>query len=150
MHIGDFLAAGDVAVDVRTPDKLRLLRELSQRAAARLKLDADRIARAIFDREQLGSTGMGGGIALPHARIEEVNAAFGMLVRLRRPIDFESVDGKPVDLVFLLLLPTKADGEQLNALASVARKLRNPETTASVRRARDGTEAHRAIVEGDG
>jgi PTS system nitrogen regulatory IIA component len=146
MHIRDFLAAGDVAVDVRTPDKVRLLQELSQRAAARLKLDPDRIARAILDREQLGSTGMGGGIAIPHARFDEVKAAFGMLVRLRRPIDFESVDGKPVDLVFLLLLPARAEGEQLNALASVARRLRDSAVLDALRHAGDQESFYRAFV----
>jgi len=146
MHIGDFLASGDVAIGVRAADKVRLLRELSQRAAARLKLDPDRVARAILDREQLGSTGMGGGIAIPHARIEEVKAAFGMLARLRRPIDFESVDGKRVDLVFLLLLPTKAEGEQLNVLATVARRLRDPAVLEQLRNADDQASCYRAFV----
>ena len=146
MHIREFLSPGDVAIDVRTSDKVRLLRELSQRAAARLKLDPDRVARAILDREQLGSTGMGGGIAIPHARIEDVKAAFGVLVRLRRPIDFESVDGKPVDLVFLLLLPAKAEGEQLNVLAMVARRLRDAAVLEELRRAGDQASFYRAFA----
>jgi nitrogen PTS system EIIA component len=137
MRIRDFLAADDVAIDVRASDKVRLLTELSQRAAGRLKLPADRVVRAILDREELGSTGVGGGIALPHARMEEVRAAFGLLARLRRPIAFEAVDGKPVDLVFLLLLSTKTEGEQLNVLATVARRLRDPTILDELRRAND-------------
>jgi nitrogen PTS system EIIA component len=146
MPIRDFLSPGDVAIAVRAPDKVRLLQELSNQAAARLKLDPDRVARAILDREQLGSTGMGGGIAIPHARIEDVKAAFGMLTRLRRPIDFESVDGKPVDLVFLLLLPAKAEGEQLNVLATVARRLRDPAVLQQLRNADDQASCYRVFV----
>jgi len=146
MRIRDFLAAGDVAIDVRTSDKVHLLRELSQRAAGRLKLSPDRVVRAILDREELGSTGVGGGIALPHARIEEVKAAFGLLTRLRRPIEFEAVDGKPVDLVFLLLLPTKAEGEQLNVLATVARRLRDAAVLDDLRRAGDAQSLYQAFA----
>jgi PTS system nitrogen regulatory IIA component len=76
-------------------------------------------------REELGSTGTGGGVALPHARIQGLNRSFGILARLNKPIDFEAIDGRPVDLVFLLLLPSNPVGEQLKALASVARKFRD-------------------------
>jgi PTS system nitrogen regulatory IIA component len=146
MRIRDFLAAADVAIDVRASDKVQLLRELSQRAAGRLDLPADRVVRAILDREGLGSTGVGGGIALPHARLEEVKAAFGLLARLRRPIEFEAVDGKPVDLVFLLLLPAKTEGEQLNVLATVARRLRDAAVLDQLRRAGDPQGLYQAFA----
>ncbi len=97
-------------------------------------------------REELGSTGVGGGVALPHARFHQVDKPIGMLLRLRKPIEFDAVDGEPVDIVFLLLLPESPDGEQLGALASIARKLRKPEITAALRGARDSAEMYRTLA----
>ena len=146
MEIEDFLAASQVTIGMRASDKRDLLKELARRAAAALALDADPIASALLQREQLGSTGTGGGIAIPHARVAGVGKPFGMLVRLAKPIDFDSIDGKPVDIVFLLLLPAGAQGEQLNALASVARKLRDVEVLRKVRGAREGNALYHALV----
>jgi PTS system nitrogen regulatory IIA component len=98
-------------------------------------LAPERIAAEILRREELGSTGTGGGVAIPHARIQGLNRSFGILARLNRPIDFEAIDGRPVDLVFLLLLPANPVGEQLKALASVARKLRDPACLRDLRSA---------------
>jgi nitrogen PTS system EIIA component len=103
-----------------------LLQELAHRAATSLNLAAEQISGEILKREALGSTGTGGGVAIPHARTQGLHRSFGILARLNKPIDFEAIDGRPVDLVFLLLLPANPAGEQLNALASVARKLRDP------------------------
>jgi PTS system nitrogen regulatory IIA component len=146
MQIADFLASDNVLCDVRASDKERLLGELTGRAANALRLDAASLADAIAKREQLGSTGMGDGIAIPHARIAALSKPFGVLARLRRPIDFAAIDGRPVDIVFLLLLPATPPGEQLTALASVARKLRDAETVARLRRARDAAEMCRAVL----
>jgi nitrogen PTS system EIIA component len=85
-------------------------------------------------------------VAIPHARFQEINKPFGMLVRLRKPIDFDAVDGKPVDTVFLLLLPEAADGGQLSALASIARKLRNPTITTALRGVRDCAEMYQVLT----
>ena len=137
MRISDFLALADVAVDIRASDKGQLLRGLAQKCAPALELPADLIAGELLKREELGSTGMGGGIAIPHARIQAVAKPFGILVKLRQPIDFDAIDGLPVDLVFLLLLPTSPQGEQLDALASVARKLRSTSALARMRQAKD-------------
>ena len=128
------------------PNKVGLLRELSQQAAESLKLDGEAVARAILKREELGSTGTGGGVALPHARIEAVEKPFGLLACLRKAIAFDAIDQKPVDIVFLLLLPATAAGEQLNALAAVARKLRNPVIAERLRHAPGNAEAYRAFV----
>jgi PTS system nitrogen regulatory IIA component len=125
MDIKEFLALSDTLIDVRASDKMRLLQELTRRAATVLDLPAERISTEILKREELGSTGTGGGVALPHARIQGLNRSFGILARLNKPIDFEAIDGRPVDLVFLLLLPSNPVGEQLKALASVARKFRD-------------------------
>jgi PTS system nitrogen regulatory IIA component len=146
MAIKDFLAAEHVLVDVEASDKQGLLRDLAARAAAALDLPADRICGELLKREKLGSTGTGAGIAIPHARYRELSKPFGLFSRLARPIDFQSIDGQPVDLVLMLLLPASAERDQLNALASVARKLREP---AVLRRLRDGAAAadlHRAIT----
>src|SRR5215467_5524721 len=119
MEIKEFLLPTDTWVKVRGTDKTRLLQELSARAAASLNLDANAICSALLKREDLGSTGTGGGIAIPHARISDLNKPFGTLVRLKHAIDFEAIDGMPVDIIFLLLLPAQS-GDPLNALATVA------------------------------
>ena len=146
MQISEFLSADDCLVDVRAADKDALLRELAARAAAAAGLDGATIISEIEKREQLGSTGMGGGFAIPHARIADLVRPVGVLARLRRGIDFAAIDGKPVDLVFLLLLPAAAQGESLPALAAVARRLRDGPTAARLRDAADHDELYRAIT----
>ena len=146
MEIKDFLVPADVIVGLRVPDKARLLRELAERAAASLKLDADRIANAVLSREELGSTGMGGGIAIPHARLAELKLPFGILACTKRPIAFDAVDGAPVDVIFMLLLPADPDPEHLHALASVARAMRDSKIVRTLRGARDGAQAYQCLV----
>jgi PTS system nitrogen regulatory IIA component len=146
MEIADFLSPADVVVNANAPDKTRLLGDLCRRAAATLKLDPGRITADILKREDLGSTGMGGGIAIPHARIADLKKPFGVLATLRSPIDFDAIDGEPVDIVFLLLLPTKAVGEQLNVLALVARKLRDADVVRDARRAPDAAALFAAMA----
>ena len=147
MKISDFLFAADVKADVAAADKKKLLAELAREAAAKTGIGADRIAAELLKREELGSTGVGGGVAIPHARFQQAKTPFGMLARLKKPIDYDAVDGKPVDIVSLLLLPEGAGGEQqLGALASIARKLRNPTVTAALRRARDSMDMYRILT----
>jgi nitrogen PTS system EIIA component len=146
MKILDFLSQANVIINVAASDKQQLLQELAQKAGSIVDVLPDRVFSELQKREKLGSTGMGGGVAIPHARFQEINKPFGMLVRLRKPIDFDAVDGKPVDTVFLLLLPEAADGEQLGALASIARKLRDPAITAALRRARDSAEMYQVLT----
>ena len=147
MKITDFLSPADVVLDVKTANKGQLLRLLATRAAAGAGLDADEVATLIVKREELGSTGVGNGVALPHARLAGLKAPFGLLARLRRGIDFEAIDDQPVDIVFLLLLPETANGEQLNALACAARVLRNPVALSQVRGATNPDALFRAITE---
>jgi nitrogen PTS system EIIA component len=150
MDIKDFLSPANALVDVKVSDKARLLRELAHRAATALNLPADRISSELLKREELGSTGTGGGIAIPHARIPGLNKPFGILVRLKQPMDFDAIDGQPVDVLFLLLLPVASDKEQINALASVARILRNSESVHNLRHARDSEGLFRAMVMDNG
>jgi PTS system nitrogen regulatory IIA component len=145
--IADFLSPYDVIAKVAAKDKDALLRDLAHRAEPATQLPGDLIARAILKREALGSTGVGHGIALPHARIPGLGKTYGLFVRLKKAIDFEAVDGKPVDLVFLLLLPADREEECRFALAAVARKLRDPAVVGAIRKAPDQTAIHAALTQ---
>jgi PTS system nitrogen regulatory IIA component len=147
MEVSDFLAPSDVFVGIRSSDKTRLLEDLCRRAASVLNIDADKITADILKREKLGSTGVGGGVAIPHARIADVKKPFGIFARLKSAIEFDAIDRQPVDLVFLLLLPTAPAAEQLNALALVARRLRDADTARNVRRAMDSPGLYAAMAQ---
>jgi len=146
MDIRAFFSQNDVLVDVRASDKVQLLRDLSARAALEVALDPALVSAEILKREELGSTGLGSGVAIPHARILGLGKLYGSLARLKRALDYAAVDGEPVDLVFLLLLPSSTGREQLEALAAVARQLRKPTIAAMLRKARDGSEAYSAML----
>jgi PTS system nitrogen regulatory IIA component len=146
MKIPDLLSPADVVIDVRTSDKGLLLRELAAKAASSLKLRIDQVAPLLLKREDLGSTGVGGGVAIPHARLPELHRPFGLLAKLRQPIEFDAIDGRAVDLVFVLLLPANAENGQLGALALVARTLRPSEVLVRLRRAKDTAEFYSAIA----
>ncbi|XYD07997.1 PTS sugar transporter subunit IIA [Methylobacterium sp. NMS12] len=146
MTVDRILGPSDALIGLRAASKGALLDELARRAAGALGLAAETILPALIRRETLGSTGVGDGIALPHARLEAVARPYGILARLRDPIDFDAVDDRPVDLVVLLLLPTAAEGETLNALACVARRLRDPVAAAAMRGARDAAALYAAAT----
>jgi PTS system nitrogen regulatory IIA component len=135
-----------VAIDVRAVDKASLLKELACRAAATINLPADMVAAEIEKRDDLGSTGIGRGVAIPHARLREVKKPFALLARLKAPIDFDAVDAEPVDIVFLIMLPAASQLDQLNALAAVARTLRDEDVLLRMRSAASTTELHRAVT----
>jgi PTS system nitrogen regulatory IIA component len=147
MNITDFISSEHAIIDLRVAGKARLLDELARRAGLALGLPADVISDALSKREALGSTGTGGGIAIPHARLPGVSKPFGMLVRLAKAIDFDAIDGRPVDIVCLLLLPTNSQGEQLNALACAARTLREAEALRNIRCAADDAALYRAAAQ---
>jgi PTS system nitrogen regulatory IIA component len=146
MDIRAFLSQNAVIIDVRASDKVRLLKDLSARAAPEVALEPALVSAEILKREELGSTGLGSGVAIPHARIPGLSKPYGVLARLKRALDFAAIDGEPVDLVFLLLLPSSSGGEQLNALAAVARQIRKPTIAAMLRKARNGSEAYNAML----
>jgi PTS system nitrogen regulatory IIA component len=146
MEIRDFLSSDHILLDLRASDKGRLLRELSALAASELGLDPNDVAEQIDKREELGSTGVGNGVALPHARLNGLSSPFGLLVRLHQKLDFDAIDGQPVDIVFLLLLPGAGDGTKGNALACIARALRDPETLWKVRRGPNRETLFRAVA----
>lgn len=146
MKISDFLSPVHVMIDMRASDKRRLLKQLSTEAATGAGLDAGEVVREIAKREELGSTGVGSGVALPHARLQGIKAPFGLLARLRHGIDFDAIDGEPVDIVFLLLLTGSGEVPTRNALACVARALRETEILRQLRHARDREALFRAMM----
>ena len=147
MNIKDFLSASDVAIDVPAADKTGLLKKLAGRAAATLNLPAEMVTGEIQKRDELGSTGIGRGVAIPHARLREVKKPLALLARLKSPIAFDAIDGQPVDLVVLLLLRASSQLDQLNCLAAVARRLRDEDVLRRMRCATSRTELFRAVTE---
>jgi len=146
MVIFDFLAPADVMVGLRVNAKENLIRELARRAAAATDVEAGVIANALLAREQLGSTGLGKGFALPHARIPGLSRFFGAFARLARPIDYQAIDNSPVDLVFLLLIPAGGENEHVAALAAISRRLRNAEVLTGVRKADTAAAVHALLT----
>jgi PTS system nitrogen regulatory IIA component len=134
MEIQELLSLQAIVIDVAAADKPALLRDLARRAEAVTHIPAERILSGLVKREDLGSTGVGSGLALPHVRLAEITHPFALLARLQRPIDFDAVDGQDVDLVVLLLLPNAPKLAQ-SALASVAKAFRDPERLARIREA---------------
>ena len=130
--LADILGRQHVVPGLNAGDKASLLAELARRAALALKRDDAPVRQALEAREGLGSTGVGQGVAIPHARIEGLTQAFGMFARMEPPIDFGAIDGRPVDLVFLLLTPGTG-AAHLQALAAISRRLRDPAVAASLR-----------------
>ncbi|MGE5149999.1 MAG: PTS sugar transporter subunit IIA [Rhodospirillaceae bacterium] len=126
MEIADLLAGPDaVLACVKASGKKALLAELAAKAAALYKLDERRLFDRLLERERLGSTGIGGGIAIPHGRMAGIDKPVGLFARLGHPVDFDSIDERPVDTVFLLLAPEGAGADHLKALARVSRLLRD-------------------------
>jgi PTS system nitrogen regulatory IIA component len=123
----------DRVLQFRAADQAAATTELVRRAATIAGIPPGPIGTAIAAREDLGSTGVGSGIAIPHARLEGLSQMVGLFARLERPVDWRAVDGKPVDLVFLLLSPNGADSEHLSALALVTRRLRSASVAAHLR-----------------
>ena len=146
MKISDLLSPNDVMIDVRASKKRQLLQELAAKAAESLGLRVDQVAPDLLKREELGSTGIGRGVAIPHARLPDVQRPYGLLVKLKVPIEFDAIDGQAVDIIFVLLLPAVAENGQIGALAQVARTLRPEENLARLRAARNTSELYSAIV----
>ena len=146
MKISDLLAPTEIMLDVRVTNKRMVLEEFAARAAVGLGLPADRVASYLLKREDLGSTGIGRGVAIPHARLPDLQRPHGLLAKLKQPVEFDAIDGQAVDLVFVLLLPATAEQEALAALALVARTLRSPDTLARLRAAKDAAGLYSAIA----
>lgn len=125
MNIGDLLSVDSIVADFRVSSKKQAIQSLARQIAANAGVDDRLVFDKLLERERLGSTGVGKGVAIPHARIEGLPRITGFFAKLANPIDFDSVDDRPVDLVFMLLAPEEAGADHLRALASVSRLLRD-------------------------
>ncbi|MDB5723043.1 MAG: lactose transporter subunit [Alphaproteobacteria bacterium] len=134
--LSDILTDACVDAGLNAGNKKALFQQLGTAAARQTGLPAKAIISALSEREKLGSTGFGFGIAIPHGKVEGLAHIFGYFARLTAPIDFQSVDTLPVDLVFMILSPPDAGADHLKALARVSRALRDPGTLAKLRGAR--------------
>jgi len=134
--LSDILSIDAVEASLTAANKKSLFQQLASASARLTGLPAKDIAACLNAREKIGSTGFGAGAAIPHGKIEGLSGVFGYFARLFRPIDFQSVDGLPVDLVFLLLSPPDAGADHLKALATISRALRDRQTLEKLRGAR--------------
>jgi len=136
MQLADFLDTDAIKTSLPGGNKRSLLQQLANLAAQRIGVEAAGINAAIGEREQLGSTGFGQGVAIPHAKIDGLAQIYGLFARLGEPVDYKAIDGRHVDLVFLLLSPPDAGAEHLKALAAISRVTRDAATLERLRGAR--------------
>jgi PTS system nitrogen regulatory IIA component len=145
MNISDLLAPEAVVAGLKVQSKKQLLQELANRAAPLARLQDRRIFETLVERERLGTTGVGQGVAIPHGRLPDLKNIVGVFARLEAPLDYDAIDNQPVDLVFMLLAPEGAGADHLKALARVSRLLRNQAACEKLRAARSA-EAIYAIL----
>src|ERR1700746_3330180 len=145
MPLTDLVAPNAILPALKVNNKKQAIQELAARAAELTGQNEKAILEILLQREKLGSTGVGNGVAIPHGKLPKLGNVFGLFARLERPVDFEGLDGQPVDLIFLLLAPEGAGADHLKALARVARLLRDPETARKLR-ASNGAEAIYAVL----
>jgi nitrogen PTS system EIIA component len=147
MNIGDLLDRGSIAPRVTAPGKRQVLAVTAELAARAFGLKKCDVLDALLEREALASTGVGYGVAVPHARIAGVTHLRGVFLRLEQPIEFEAVDDRPVDLIFALFAPQGANGEHLRALARVSRILRQADLREQLRQAHGADAIHALLVQ---
>jgi len=147
MPLIDMLTQQGVLPSLRVPNKKALLEAIADQAEIVTGLAARLVFDALLQRERLGSTGIGGGIAIPHGKFEGLERLVGLFARLDKPIAFDSLDGEPVDLVFVLMAPEGAGADHLKGLARVARILRDPKITAKLRASRDAQAIHALLTQ---
>ncbi len=146
MSLNDLVTPEAVIPSLKANGKKQALLELSEKAAQLSGIEAREIFDALNQRERLGSTGIGGGIAIPHGKLASCEKIFGLFARLERPIEFEALDDAPVDLIFLLIAPENAGADHLNALSRAARMLRDQSLLAMLRSTRDPSALYSILV----
>jgi PTS system nitrogen regulatory IIA component len=137
MPLTDLVAPEAVLPALKVKSKKQALTELAAKAAELTGPNEREILDVLLQREKLGSTGIGNGIAIPHGKLAKLDRLFGLFARLERPVDFDALDGQQVDLIFLLLAPEGAGADHLKALARIARLLRDPDIAAQLRESQD-------------
>lgn len=133
MEIYNFLAPSSVFANVKAKSKKQVLQFLSDEASKITQIDAREIFDSLIERERLGSTGVGKGIAIPHSKFKNLDEIFGIFMTLDAEVDFDSIDDKPVDMVFLLMVPENAGADHLTALARISRFMRDAKNIAGIR-----------------
>lgn len=141
MEINDLISSDTVIANLHATSKKQVLQELSRRAADLTGEHERAIFDVLMERERLGTTGVGSGIAIPHGKLQSLDRLYGMFARLEQPVDFQAIDERPVDLIFLLLAPESAGADHLKALARVSRVLRDQKICEKLR----GTETPDAL-----
>ena len=137
MTITDLVAPEAILPALKVNSKKQALQELAARAASLTGQNERAVFEVLLQREKLGTTAVGYGVAIPHGKLPKLEKLFGLFARLERPIDFESMDGQPVDLVFLLLAPENAGADHLKALARISRLMREPAAVEKLRSSRE-------------
>jgi PTS system nitrogen regulatory IIA component len=141
MEIVDLISTESVVSNLHATSKKQALQDLARRAASLAGLEERAVFDVLIERERLGTTGVGNGIAIPHGKLSNLDKLYGLFARLERPVDFNAIDEKPVDLIFLLLAPESAGADHLKALARVSRLLRDSSICEKLR----GTETSDAL-----
>jgi PTS system nitrogen regulatory IIA component len=147
MDLADLIAPEAIFPTLKAKTKKQALQELAQKAAGLTRLDAREIFETLLQREHLGSTGVGRGIAIPHGRLPALRSIVSVFARLEEPIDFDALDQEKVDLIFLLLAPEHAGADHLKALARISRLLREPSSIAKLRASRDRAALYSVLTE---
>lgn len=147
MDLGDLITPEAVFASLRAQSKKQALQDLAEKAAKITGISAREILETLMQRERLGSTGVGRGIAIPHGRVPQLNRIVSVFARLAEPIEFDALDGEPVDLIFLLLAPEHAGADHLKALARISRLLRNLSSAEKLRGAHDRAALYAVLTE---
>ncbi len=145
MEIAELLSPEGVIADLKVTSKKQALQELARRGSELIAIKERAVFDVLQEREKLGTTGVGSGIAIPHGKLPSIDRLHGLFARLEKPIDFDSIDERPVDLIFLLLAPESAGTDHLKALAKVSRLLRDDQVCEKLRGS-DNTEALYALL----
>ena len=137
MDINEIIDPASVIANLKPSSKKQLLQELAEAGAERTGIESHTIFESLLEREKLGSTGVGNGVAIPHAKLPGMDRMVGVFAHLNKPVAFEAVDDQPVDIVFMLLAPEGSGADHLKTLSKVARLLRDQSTLASIRTSTD-------------
>ncbi len=149
MEISDLLKPEAVVAHLKAGNKKQALQELSKYAAEITGVNERRIFETLLERERLGTTGVGNGIAIPHGKLPDFKRMYGVFARVDKPLDFEAIDEQPVDLIFLLLAPEGAGADHLKALARVSRLLRDPVMCEKLRGAESADGLYMLLVQNE-
>ncbi|WP_455480757.1 PTS IIA-like nitrogen regulatory protein PtsN [Bartonella sp. B12(2025)] len=147
MNLSELIAPEAIIPVLKANSKKQVLQSLAEKAAELTGLSERVIFDIVLQREKLGSTGLGGGIAIPHGKLPDINRIIGVFARLENPVDFEALDDEPIDLVFLLLAPENAGADHLKALSQIARILRHADVVQKLRNTHDANALYALLIQ---